>query len=768
MKSIYLKTGLRGQLVLLFLLVSLIPLLFFSFLVHRDGKIALKNTIGESLVRFARGKLNQAHLSIQSRLDNIQNHMQAICDNVDQANGDELSKPSKLSTLRRVNSTLRNSIRQLEGHAGPGSEITITNLHRQIVISTAERPSGRPINEGWWHKAYNNGLGYDYIENLQYDAGEMRHFLTVALPIRRTESSGPKVVGVLRAIITLPELSEIVQRPSEADELIRGIETFIINKHGRVIAAEPESGYGFSDHIEFSNAVFDFINAGEEDQGFEMDGERNSQGERKVYAWARTPREDTSGSGSLKYIDLAILVSQPEKLAFPEITKLTRRILTFTIVSCLVVVIIALVVSQRIVTPIMRVARAARAIGQGDFNQKIPVTSSNEVGVLADEFNSMRKHLETAVGQLTAEEKKMSAIVNSLAEGLILVDGGNRVLHTNPAAANLLNVSVNQIGEDFTQIIEDEELSKVIKDTQSQVSQNKSAISEANVGNDGDKRVVRVVASPFVDENGSSLGTVYVFDDITREKEIDQMKSDFISLVSHELRTPLTSIIGFVSFILDGKTGPINEKQQNSLIRVHRQSKRLAALINDLLDVSRIESGRIQMNQEPIMLLDIANQRLEEIRPQADAKEIQLNFAAPESLPPILGDEARMGQVFTNLIGNAIKFTPDNGEITVKLKIDGNLLHVEIIDTGPGIPAEERQKIFEKFYQRSDIHTRQKGGSGLGLSITKSIVEAHGGRLWVDDGDQGEGSNFQFVLPSSSPATHQLTDADQQEHTGNG
>ena len=715
MKSLYLKTGLRGQLVLLFLLVSLIPLLLFSFLVHRDGKIALKNTIGESLVRFARGKLDQAHLSIQSRLEKIQNHLQSISDKVAQANGDALSKPSKLSTLRRVNSTLRNSIRQLEGYAGPGSEITVTNLHRQIVISTAERPSGRPINEGWWHKAYNNGFGYDYIENLQYDAGEKRHFLTVALPIRRAESSGPKVIGVLRAIITLPELSEIVQRPSEADELIRGIETFIINKHGRVIAAEPESGYGFSDHIEFSNAVFDFINAGAEDQGFEMDGERNSQGEMKVYAWARTPREDTSGSGSLKFIDLAILVSQPEKLAFPEITKLTRRVLTFTIVSCLVVVIIALVVSQRIVTPIMRVARAARAIGQGDFNQKIPVTSSNEVGVLADEFNSMRKHLESAVGKLTAEEKKMSAIVNSLAEGLILVDGGNRVLHTNPAAAHLLNVSVNQIGEDFTQIIRDVELSKVIKDTQSQVSQNKSAISEANVGNDGEKRVVRVVASPFVDENGSSLGTVYVFDDITREKEIDQMKSDFISLVSHELRTPLTSIIGFVSFILDGKTGPINEKQQNSLIRVHRQSKRLAALINDLLDVSRIESGRIQMNQEPIMLLDIANQRLEEIRPQADAKEIQLNFAAPESLPPILGDEARMGQVFTNLIGNAIKFTPDNGEITVKLKGDGNLLHVEIIDTGPGIPAEERQKIFEKFYQRSDIHTRQKGGFRIGV-----------------------------------------------------
>lgn len=768
MKSLYLKTGLRGQLVLLFLLVSLIPLLLFSFLVHRDGKIALKNTIAESLVRFAKGKLNHAHLSIQRRLENIKNHIPEICDKVAQANGDELSNPSKLSTLRRVNSTLRNSIRQLEGHAGPGSEITITNLHRQIVISTAEKPSVRPINDEWWHKAYNNGLGYDYIEDLQFDEVENRHILTVALPIRRSESPSSRVIGVLRANITIPELSEMVKSSSEADKIFEGIETFIINKHGRVIAAAQESGYGFSDHIEFSNAVFDFINAGAEDHGYEMEGERNSQGEKKVYAWARTPREDTSGSGSIKFIDLAILVSQPERLAFPEITKLTRRILTFTIVSCIVVVIIALVVSQRIVTPIMRVARAARAMGQGDFNQKIPVTGSNEVGVLAQEFNSMRKHLETAVGKLTEEEKKMSAIVNSLAEGLILVDGDNRVLHINPAAEFLLKVSVDQIGEDFTQIIRDVELTQVIKDSQSQISQDNSAISEVNVDHDGEQRVVRVVASPFLDENGFSLGIVYVFDDITREKEIDQMKSDFISLVSHELRTPLTSIIGFVSFILDGKTGPINEKQQNSLIRVHRQSKRLAALINDLLDVSRIESGRIQMSQEPIMLLEIANHRIEEIRPQADAKAIQLNFVSPESLPATIGDEARMGQAFTNLIGNAIKFTPDNGEVTVKLKVDGNLLHVEVIDTGPGIPVEERQKIFEKFYQRSDIHTRQKGGSGLGLSITKSIVEAHGGRLWVDEGDQGRGSNFQFVLPVSSPITHTLTEVDEQEHTGNG
>ena len=225
------------------------------------------------------------------------------------------------------------------------------------------------------------------------------------------------------------------------------------------------------------------------------------------------------------------------------------------------------------------------------------------------------------------------------------------------------------------------------------------------------------------------------------------MKSDFISLVSHELRTPLTSIIGFVSFILDGKTGTINEKQRDSLMRVHRQSKRLAALINDLLDISRIEAGRIEMKREPTSILEIAKQRFDEIKPQADEKSLQFSLIAPDSLPLTYGDGERIGQVLINLMGNAIKFTPEKGRVVVKLKSDGKIIHVEVIDDGFGVPIENRQKVFEKFYQHDDIHTRQQGGTGLGLSIAKSIVEVHGGRIWVDDGEGGRGSNFQFVLP---------------------
>ena len=272
-------------------------------------------------------------------------------------------------------------------------------------------------------------------------------------------------------------------------------------------------------------------------------------------------------------------------------------------------------------------------------------------------------------------------------------------------------------------------------------------------GSDG-ARVLRIIASHFSDEHNNIVGTVYVFDDITNEHEIEKMKSEFVSLVSHELRTPLTSIIGFISLILDGKTGKINQKQHESLSRAHRQSKRLAALINDLLDVSRIEAGRIEMKQEQVQIERIAARRIEEFRPQADAKTITLLFETQSNLPLMIGDADRIGQIFINLIGNAIKFTPDSGKVTVRISKSPqngsatNGFHVEVVDTGPGIPAEDREKVFDKFQQLGSAQARQpQSGSGLGLSIAAGIVEAHGGRLWVDTGDNGRGCNFQFFIP---------------------
>ena len=749
MKHLRLRMGLRGQLVLLFLLVSLIPLLIVALWAHRAGTRGLTGIIERGLIERAQYRVDLADGIIYDVIyGRLPTRLRNISRRVASTNDD-----NRLPILKSAHESLLNSIPQLERRVGENSEIMITNRHRQVLFATNDRLLFQKIDERWWSDAYNNGIGYDLIGNVEYDFETEQYSLPVAMPILAPPPES-KVVGVLRIVALLPKFSEVINSKKE------GLEICLFDKHGQIICAPPDSGYHFSQIVEMSNAAMDAINAGDEPWGSDMKGETDARGEKRIFGWARTkrwePRElegqevtNRRRTGppldSQNFSNWRVLVSLPTSLAYSEVTKLTKRILSFTLISCLVVIAIALVVSQRIVTPIRQVTGAARAIGRGEFDQEIQVTGSNEVGILAEEFNSMRWNLKSAVGKLTEEEKKMTAIVNSIAEGLILVNSDNRVLHINPAAERLLGLSEDSINKDITELIQNDELIQI----EQTPSKNEEAnfVSEITLIHHDEKLVLRTIASPFLDENGQTLGTVYLFDDITREKEIDQMKSDFISLVSHELRTPLTSIIGFVSFILDGKAGAINDRQRNSLARVQRQSKRLAALINDLLDISRIESGRIQMEQEPISLLEIVTQRIEEIRPQADEKSIRLDLTAPESVPTIFGDEARMGQVFTNLIGNAIKFTPNNGEVSIKVRVDGSLLHVEVIDTGPGIPAEERQKVFDKFYQLSDISTRQQGGSGLGLSITKSIVEAHGGKLWIDDGNQGKGSNFQFVLP---------------------
>ena len=763
MKRLRLRMGLRWQLVLLFLLVSLIPLLIVAFWVHGAGTRGLTDEIKTRLIELAQDRVDLADDMIHEQLRSFRRlQLRSISQKIAPTNSDD-----RLSTLKGAYEDLLNSVAYLERRIGENGEIIITNRHQQVLFATDEQLLFQKIDEPWWHKAYNNGFGYDLASDVQYNIKRQQHTLPIALPIR-TPPPEPNVVGVLRVVIPLPQLSEI------ADSKKEGIEICLFDEFGQLICAPPDSGALFGERIEMSDAAMGAINAGASYQGAVMKAETDARGEKRIYGWARTrgwqPRDPEGQNFTNRrrlgsqlegqnFTNWRVLVSIPTSLAFKGVTEFTKRVLSFTLISCLVVIAIALVVSQRIVTPIRQVTGAARAIGRGEFDQEIPVTGSNEVGILAEEFNSMRWNLKSAVEKLTEEEKKMTAIVNSIAEGLILVDSDNRVLHINPAAERLLDLSADNIDKDITEIIQNEELIHIFEEDQRQIFQHKpteqspsedegiNLISEVTLARYNEKLVLRIIASPFLNENGLILGTVYLFDDITREKEIDQMKSDFISLVSHELRTPLTSIIGFVSFILDGKAGAINDRQRNSLARVQRQSKRLAALINDLLDISRIESGRIQMDQAPISFLEIVTQRIEEIRPQADEKSIRLVLTAPESVPEVLGDEARMGQVFTNLIGNAIKFTPDNGEVSVKVEADGNLLHVEVIDTGPGIPPEERQKIFDKFYQLSDISTRQQGGSGLGLSISKSIVEAHGGKLWIDDGNQGKGSNFQFVLP---------------------
>ena len=788
MKRSRFKVGLRVQQIVLFLLVALMPLFVVSLVIKVLGENTLKDNVGESLVLLAQEKLARADNAISHKITNIQAELPNIQPAVERSNTAE----GQQSVFFSVWARLEDSIRLLETYAGYRTEVTITNAsgyvlrsnNRQLDYDTTKILPYTVKDKEWWKRAYNNGVGYQSVEDVIYDNVRGIYLLPVTLPIRtnaKASGSRPKnnTVGVLRTVLLLPELNTLVEsRPD-----LTGTYPLLTNTSGKIIAASPESGYRVGGYIEMNNAVEEAIIEGKKGiegkyYDYESEGEVDIFDEPRVYGWARTRRSvDESWKAQQNFSSWILFISRPTASAYAGVVKLNRYIFYVTVVSSGIVVIIAYWAAQRIAKPILEVAQAADNIGQGEFDSEIVIQNDDEVGVLAEKFNEMQRNLKTAVHKLRQEERKLTAIVENLGEGLIVVEAGGRVLYVNPVAKRLLNLgrttgyqnfiavdtetgkiswTKQLVGAEFTTTDAKTVDLKILSSSRREVEQHQTMIAElggnGNLSNSG-PRVLRIIASQFSDESNNVAGMVYVFDDITHEHEVEQMKSEFVSLVSHELRTPLTSIIGFISLILDGKTGEINQKQYESLSRAHRQSERLAALINDLLDISRIEAGRIEMKREQVQIDWVAKRRIEELRPQADEKAISLLLDTKPNLPLLIADTDRIGQVFINLIGNAIKFTPNGGKVTVRISDysrNGSAatgFHVEIIDTGPGIPPDEREKVFDKFQQLARTRTQQQGGTGLGLSIASGIVEAHGGKLWVDAGDNGQGCNFQFFIP---------------------
>ena len=806
------KMGLRGQQVILFLIVSLTPLLVVSLAIKILGSNALKSSVGKSLTLLAQAKLSQADRAISQKIMNIRRELQQS--DVQQAVAKSNSANGNKEVFQEVWKNLEDSIRSLETDAGGRrrryrSEVLITNAEGYVLRSSRrglnydlrKQLPPRVDDQEWWNKANNNKLGHEYAGDVIYDEERGVHRLSVAFPIRQRSERAPprpgnKVIGVLKADLYLPQISNVVESLPDMKEA----HTILTTQAGKIIAASPESGYRIGDGIlteqAVTRAVIQAKKTGGAYNGYEADSEVDRFGEARVYGWARTKRSRAyPWKVDQNFSNWIVFVSYPSSEAYAGVAKLNQYVLWVTIVSCIIVVPIAYLVAKRISQPVMQLAHAAKRIGQeakdvvqeeseqvrkqianmqwyqNVESEMISVDSKNEVGMLAQEFNDMHRNLKIAVEKLINTEQQMTTIVDCLAEGLIVVDTrSDRILYFNPAAKHLLNFSdTSQFPDRFTELLRVTNLT-VLANTHGQDAR---ATVEVNLDQEGENRVLRVVASHFssigtttngdssADEDTEMVGMVYVFDDITREHEIDKMKSDFVALVSHELRTPLTSIDGFISLILDGKAGSLNEMQQMSLTRAHRQSKRLAAMINDLLDISRIEAGRIVMKLEPVNLTEIAQQRLEELKPQADEKTIKLDLNVQPELPELTGDAEYLGQILTNLIGNAIKFTPSNGEVNVKMarkdcpltengiedmsEKDG--VHVEVIDTGPGIPEQDRENVFDKFRQLGNVQTREQGGTGLGLSIARGFVEAHKGKIWVDAGKNDKGCNFQFWIP---------------------
>jgi len=362
----------------------------------------------------------------------------------------------------------------------------------------------------------------------------------------------------------------------------------------------------------------------------------------------------------------------------------------------------------------------------------------------AKRFDEIKGRQQAQALQIQTQQE---TLFNSMIEGLLLLDQDSRIQLANRAFIQLFDVSADVRGKTVLEVVRHHELDKLIETVAAQ----KQVLGyELKLGGLSE-RWLQINAAGVFNGEGKKQGTILVFHDLTRLKQLERTREEFVANVSHELRTPLSLIKGYVETLLDGaKDNP--DVATKFLQTIQRNSERLQFLIEDLLTISELESGRLKMNLQSLRLHSLVDRVLEDFKTQAETRRVALKNDLPDLTAR--GDSDRLQQVLGNLVGNAIKYGREGGHVSVSAKlVNGSAIELCVRDDGPGIPTDSLERIFERFYRVDKARSREQGGTGLGLSIVKHIVASHGGKVWAKS-ELGQGSAFYFTLPVKPEATN--------------
>lgn len=353
-----------------------------------------------------------------------------------------------------------------------------------------------------------------------------------------------------------------------------------------------------------------------------------------------------------------------------------------------------------------------------------------------------RSGLESLRIQLEQQQREghdqQQILFNSMIEGVLLLNEQGRVQLANRAFNRLFHLTSDIRGKTLLEIVRHHELPELLK----QIAAEKQIVDYEFKISGPAERCLQMNAAALTDGNGQCRGTILVFHDLTRLKQLERTREEFVANVSHELRTPLSLIKGYTETLLDGaKDNP--ELTARFLKTIQRNAERLQFLIEDLLTISELESGRLKMNLQQIALRPLVDRTLEDLKPQANARNVTLRNELPELTAH--ADANRLQQVFGNLVGNAIRYGRAEGTVVICGRLIDGAVELCVRDDGPGIPIESLERVFERFYRADKARSREQGGTGLGLSIVKHIVQSHGGKVWVKS-EPGKGAAFFFTL----------------------
>jgi PAS domain S-box-containing protein len=399
-----------------------------------------------------------------------------------------------------------------------------------------------------------------------------------------------------------------------------------------------------------------------------------------------------------------------------------------------------------VITGYATLEHAIEAMKKGAFDFISKPFSPEDLRVVISRAIEYIRTLE----DIAHEKSRMRVLINHISDGVMATDGQKKVALANPAFLRLIgHRGEDTIGISVQDLIREEKLLKMVDealamppDIFSELTEefNKGAVAEDK------ETVLGVRCVPFRDRLNRNLGTVTVMHDITALKKMDKMKSDFVSMVAHEIKSPMNSVLALVKVIQDGLAGDLTEKQKEILGRVSEKIKGLSDLASELLDLSRIESGLITLEKEKLQVGSLLGDQVAFAQTKAQSKGIVLELKSAPDLPPILANKRTIEEVISNLLTNAVKYTPEGGKVTVSAEAERDYVHLSVKDTGFGITEEDLGRIFERFYRVKNDKTRFISGTGLGLAIVKSIVEAHHGSVRVES-EIDRGSTFHVLLP---------------------
>ncbi len=419
----------------------------------------------------------------------------------------------------------------------------------------------------------------------------------------------------------------------------------------------------------------------------------------------------------------------------------TRIIFLAAGIAIFLTTIFAFFLSTRITSPLIKMREAAFDLTRGEFNTKVPILTHDEIGELAIAFNRMGRQLKFHINALRQEKEQLSSIVRSMADGVITINRHGEMIVTNPPAEKFIE---DLYFHNNIELVDAErKLPLEIKQVFDQVvTGEKEVLQELSVQG----RNWVMIMTPLYDQT-VVRGAVAVIRDMTEERRLDKLRKDFISNVSHELRTPISLMQGYSEAIMDDIADSKEEKNELAKI-INEESLRMGRLVNELLDLSRMETGHFQLNTETIQVSSFIQRILNKFQALVKENNIRLELTADYKFETAILDPDRMEQVFTNLIDNAITHTRENGYVHVLVNNTKDHLSVEIRDNGSGIPEEDLPFIFERFYKADKSRTRnaKQKGTGLGLAIVKNIIEAHQGTISVKS-KVGIGTTFSFKIP---------------------